>query len=177
MIKVPNIAAVSDLESAGKRIYNRIHLIQEEDVDLSAGEPEITVSDAARTMGALKLKEGAAIAHFDFAKFTAAATSQGSNGDVTTETTNSLTGTLAGDRIEIDNFIENFHGKPFFIVVSDRINSKQYIYGRPRCPYYFTDHDKKKNSDNSSCDVTFSSPFPFQPLEYLGSVEGAPAAE
>lgn len=177
MIKVPNIAAVSDLESAGKRIYNRIHLIQEEDVDLSAGEPEITISDTARTMGALKLKEGAAIAHFDFAKFTAAATSQGSNGDVTTEVTNSLTGTLAGDRIEIDNFIENFHGKPFYIVVSDRINSKQYIYGRPRCPYYFTDHDKKKNSDNSSCDVTFSSPFPFQPLEYLGSVEGAPAAE
>lgn len=177
MIKVPNIAAVSDLESAGKRIYNRIHLIQEEDVDLSAGEPEITVSDTARTMGALKLKEGAAISHFDFAKFTAAATSQGSNGDVTTEVTNSLTGTLAGDRIEIDNFIENFHGKPFYIVVSDRINSKQYIYGRPRCPYYFTDHDKKKNSDNSSCDVTFSSPFPFQPLEYLGSVEGAPAAE
>ena len=177
MIKVPNIAAVSDLESAGKRIYNRIHLIQEEDVDLSAGEPEITISDTARTMGALKLKEGAAIAHFDFAKFTAAATSQGSNGDVTTEVTNSLTGTLAGDRIEIDNFLESFHGKPFYIVVSDRINSKQYIYGRPRCPYYFTDHDKKKNSDNSSCDVTFSSPFPFQPLEYLGSVEGAPAAE
>lgn len=177
MIKVPNIAAVSDLESAGKRLYNRIHLVLEEDVDLSAGDPEITVSDAARTMGALKLKEGAAIAHFDFAKFTAAATSQGSNGDVTTEVTNSLTGTLAGDRIEIDNFIESFHGKAFFIVVSDRVNGKQYIYGRPRCPYYFTDHDKRKNSDNSSCDVTFTSPFPFQPLEYLGSVEPAPAAE
>ena len=176
MIKVPNIVAVSDLESAGKRIYNRIHLILEDDVDLSAGEPEVTVSDTARTMGALKLKEGAAVAHFDFAKFTAAATSQGSNGDVTTEVTNSLTGTLAGDRIEIDNFIENYHGKAFYIVVSDRINGKQYIYGRPRCPYYFTDHDKKKNSDNSSCDVTFSSPFPFQPLEYLGSVETAPAA-
>lgn len=177
MIKVPNIAAVSDLESAGKRLYNRIHLILEEDVDLSAGDPEITVSDTARTMGALKLKEGAAIAHFDFAKFTAAATSQGSNGDVTTEVTNSLTGTLAGDRIEIDNFIESFHGKAFFIVVSDRVNGKQYIYGRPRCPYYFTDHDKRKNSDNSSCDVTFTSPFPFQPLEYLGSTEPAPAAE
>ena len=34
MIKVPNIVAVSDLESAGKRIYNRIHLILEDDVDL-----------------------------------------------------------------------------------------------------------------------------------------------
>ena len=34
MIKVPNITAVSDLESAGKRIYNRIHLILEDDVDL-----------------------------------------------------------------------------------------------------------------------------------------------
>ena len=56
MIKVPNITAVSDLESADKRIYNRIHLILEEDVDLSAGEPEVIVSDEARTMGALKLK-------------------------------------------------------------------------------------------------------------------------
>ena len=171
MIKVPNINAVSDLESAGKRIYNRIHLIRESDVDLSKGEPEITISDEARTMGALTLKQGASIAHFDFAKFTTAATSQGSNGDVTTEVTNALAGTLAGDRIEIDNFIENYHGEGFFIVTSDRINGKKYIYGRPRCPYYFTDHDKKKNSDNASCDVTFNSPFPFQPLEYLGSVE------
>lgn len=176
MIKVPNIVSVSDLESAGKRIYNRIHLILEDDVDLSAGEPEVIVTDEARTMAALKLKEGAAIAHFDFAKHTAAATSQGSNGDVTTEVTNSLTGTLAGDRIEIDNFIEQYHGKAFYIVVTDRISGKQYIYGRPRCPYYFTDHDKRKSSDNTSCDVTFSSPFPFQPLEYLGSVEAAPAA-
>lgn len=177
MIKVPSINSVSDLESAGKRLYHRIYLIQEEDVDLSAGEPELTISDTARTMGALKLKEGAAIAHFDFAKFTVSATSQGSNGDVTTEVTNNLSGTLAGDRIEIDNFIEHYHGKAFYIVVKDRISGKQYIYGRPYCPYYFTEHDKRKSSDNSSCDVTFSSPFPFQPLEYLGSVEVAPAAE
>lgn len=175
MIKVPNIASVSDLESAGKRIYNRIHLILEDDVDLSAGEPEVIVTDEARTMAALKLKEGAAIAHFDFAKHTAAATSQGSNGDVTTEVNNALSGTLAGQSIEIDNFIENYHGKAFYIVETDRISGKKYIYGRPRCPYYFTDHDKRKNADNTSCDVTFSSPFPFQPLEYLGSVEAAPA--
>lgn len=175
MIKVPNIVAVSDLESAGKRIYNRIHLILEDDVDLSAGEPEVILTDEARTMAALKLKEGAAIAHFDFAKHTAAATSQGSNGDVTTEVNNALSGTLAGQSIEIDNFIENYHGKAFYIVETDRISGKKYIYGRPRCPYYFTDHDKRKNADNTSCDVTFSSPFPFQPLEYLGSVEAAPA--
>lgn len=175
MIKVPNIASVSDLESAGKRIYNRIHLILEDDVDLSAGEPEVILTDEARTMAALKLKEGSAIAHFDFAKHTAAATSQGSNGDVTTEVTNALSGTLAGQSIEIDNFIENYHGKAFYIVETDRISGKKYIYGRPRCPYYFTDHDKRKNADNTSCDVTFSSPFPFQPLEYLGSVEAAPA--
>lgn len=68
MIKVPNITAVSDLESAGKRIYNRIHLILEDDVDLTK-EPEIIVSDEARTMAALTLKQGASIAHFDFAKF------------------------------------------------------------------------------------------------------------
>lgn len=175
MIKVPNISAVSDLESAGKRIYNRIHLILEDDVDLTK-EPEITVSDEARTMAALTLKQGASIAHFDFAKFTAAATSQGSNGDVTTEVTNTLLGTLAGDRPEIDNFIENYHGKGFYIVAEDRISGKKYIYGRPRCPYFFTDHDKRKNSDNASCDVTFNSPFPFQPLEYLGSVEDPVAA-
>lgn len=57
MIKVPNITAVSDLESAGKRIYNRIHLILEDDVDLTK-EPEIIVSDEARTMAALTLKQG-----------------------------------------------------------------------------------------------------------------------
>lgn len=171
-VKVPNIIGVSDLESAGKRIFNKIHLILEEDVDLTK-EVEITITDEARTMAALPLKAGAEIKEFNFAKHTTGSTSQGSNGDVTTEVTNSLSGTLAGDRVEIDNFIENYHGVGFYIVTSDRISGKQYIYGRPRCPYIFTDHDKRKNSDNSSCDVTFTSPFPFQPLEYLGSVQTA----
>lgn len=174
MVKVPNIQAVSDLESAGKRIFNKIFLIQESDVDLTK-DVEITITDEARTMGALPLKKGAEIKEFNFAKHTPSATSQGSNGDVTTEVTNALTGTLAGDRVEIDNFIENFHGVGFYIVTSDRISGKQYIYGRPRCPYIFTDHDKRKNADNSSCDVTFTNPFPFQPLEYLGSVDSVPA--
>lgn len=174
MVKVPNINAVADLESAGKRIFNKIHLILESDVDLD--QPiDITISDEARTMGQLPLKKGAEIKEFNFAKHTTGATSQGSNGDVTTEVTNALSGTLAGDRVEIDNFIESFHGVGFYIVTSDRISGKQYIYGRPRCPYIFTDHDKRKNADNSSCDVTFTSPFPFQPLEYLGSVIAVPA--
>ena len=73
MVKVPNINAVSDLESAGKRIFNKIHLILESDVDLTK-DVEITITDEKRTMGALTLKPDAEIKEFNFAKHTTGAT-------------------------------------------------------------------------------------------------------
>ena len=69
---------------------------------------------------------------------------------------------------EIDDFIENQHGRGFFIGTIDRVSGKKKIYGRPRCPYYFQNHSRRKNGENTSCDITFTSPFIFQPLEYLG---------
>ena len=92
---IPNIAAVADQESQGKRLYNKIYIVLDDDVDY--GElPEITINEEARTMAALTLKEGAKWAEINFAKFTGQRTSEGSAGDVTTAVTNTLTGTLGG---------------------------------------------------------------------------------
>ena len=167
MKTVPNILPVSDTESQGKRLYNQMFLIPEDEVDLSTLP---VISDQDRTCAALTLKEDAAWKEMWFAKFTPSYTSEGSGNDITTEVTNTISGTIAGDRKEINDFIENQHGRGFYIVLVDRFTQKKMLFGRPYCPYYFLNHSLRKNADNASCDVTFTAPTFFQPLEYLGSV-------
>ena len=166
---IPNIAAVADQESQGKRLYNKIYIVLDDDVDYSS-LPEITVNEEERTMAALTLKEGVKWAEINFAKFTGQRTSEGSAGDVTTAVTNTLTGTLGGHRAEIDNFLENFVGRNVHIVEIDRFTQKKYILSRPYSPMVFSAFSGRKNGENTSTDVTFTNESFFQPLEYLGSV-------
>lgn len=175
--KITNIPAVGDFESQGKRIFNKLYVLADEDVDYSE-LPEITDSDAARTMGALKLKAGAnGWKEFNFAKYTLGVTSEGSEGDITSATTTTLTGTLAGERKEIDNFLESQLGRQFYVVEIDRFSQTKRIYGRPYSPMYFRSFTKRKTTDNTSADVTFANESFFQPLEYLGDpTTEAPAA-
>lgn len=166
---IPNIASVADQESQGKRLYNKIYIVLDDDVDYSS-LPEITINEEERTMAALTLKEGAKWAEINFAKFTGQRTSEGSAGDVTTAVTNTLTGTLGGHRAEIDNFLENFVGRNVHIVEIDRFTQKKYILSRPYSPMVFSAFSGRKNGENTSTDVTFTNESFFQPLEYLGSV-------
>lgn len=174
MIKtLQNIPAVSDFDSQGKRIYNKMYLLLEEDVDYS-DLPEITDSESARTMAALTLKSSAGgWKEFSFAKYTVGATSEGSQGDITSTVTNTVTGTLAGERDVIDQLLESNIGCGFFLVEVDRFSQKKRIYGRPYSPMFLSAFSKRKNTDNTSCDVTFSNESFFQPLEYLGECEPA----
>ena len=165
MKKVPTIASVTDQETQGKRIYTDIFLIPEDSVDLTT-EPEI--DEEARTMGALTLKQGEVWSKHQAVKFTPAETNEGQGGDITTDANGNIAYTLGGDRPEIDDFIENQHGRGFFVGTIDRFTGEQKIYGRPRCPYYFQNHSKRKTGENTSCDITMNSPFIFQPLKYLG---------
>ena len=165
MRKVPTISSVTDHETQGKRIYNDIFLIPEDSVDLSS-DPEI--DEDARTMAALTIKKGEAWVKHQAVKFTAADTNEGQGGDITTDVNGNLVYTVGGDRPESDDFVENQHGRGVFIGITDRVAGKKKIYGRPRCPYYFQNHSRRKSGENTSCDLTFTSPFIFQPLEYLG---------
>lgn len=180
MIKVlQDIPAVGDFDSQGKRIYNKLFIIEESDVDYSS-LPEVKDTEEARTMEALTLKpEAAGWKEFNFAKYTLGATSEGSQGDITSTVTNTITGTIGGERDEIDNLLESKIGCPFFVVEIDRFTQKKRIYGRPYSPMFLTAFSKRKTSDNTSADVTFSNESFFQPLEYLGdcSPEADSAAE
>lgn len=169
---IPNIAAVGDQDSQGKRLFNKIYIILDEEVDYNT-LPEIVVSAEARTCEALTLKEGAKWAEITFAKNTAGRTTEGSQGDVTTAVTNTLTGTVGGHRVEIDNFLENFVGRAVHVVEVDRFTQKKYILTRPYSPMFVSAFSGRKNADNTSTDITFSNESFFQPLEYLGSVTNA----
>ena len=143
-------------------------VIEESDVDYS-DLPEITDDDTGRTMAALTLKSSATgWKEFSFAKYTLGATSEGSQGDITSAVTNSVVGTLAGERDVIDNLLEAKIGCPFLLVEVDRFTQKKRIYGRPYSPMFLSAFSKRKNTDNTSADVTFSNESFFQPLEYLG---------
>lgn len=169
---IPNIAAVGDQESQGKRIYNKVYIVLDDDVDYTK-LPEITVSEEARTCGPLTLKAGKGWAEINFAKNTAGRTSEGSQGDITTAVTNTLTGTVGGHRTEVDNFLENFVGRAVHVVEVDRFTQKKYILTRPYSPMYISAFSGRKNADNTSTDITFSNESFFQPLEYTGSVTNA----
>ena len=165
MIKTfDNIPAVSDKETQGKRIYNDIEIIREADVDYDSLP---AIDEEARTIGEFSLKDGAEWKKLSLVKYTPAATSEGSAGDVTSTVTNTVTGTLGGDRVVIDKLLENHVGEAFFLRVTDRFTNKKVVYGRPYSPMFLSAFSKRKNADNTSCDVTFSNESFFQPLEQV----------
>lgn len=166
------IAAVGDRETQANRLYSKIYLVSEDDIDYSKVKADdITISAEARSMKALPLKEGATgFVEFSFVKHTAGFTSEGSEGDVTSEVNNNLTGTLGGRRIVIDNLLECHLGRNFLAVTIDAITGKKYIHGRPYNPLSFSAFNKRVNGENASCDVTFNQKALQQELEYLGEV-------
>lgn len=166
---IPAVAAATDVDSQGKRLYGKIFILAEEDVDYSA-LPVITETAEVRTMAELTLLDGApGWQEFNFAKYTPAAGSEGTSGDITSSASNDVSGTLAGESIAIDNFLQTI-GRPVFVVTIDRFSQEKTIYGRPYSPMFFNAFSKRKNSENTSCDVTFHQESLLQPLKYLGSV-------
>ncbi len=163
-----DIPSVTDRDTHGKRIYYKVFLLLEKDVDMSK-LPEI--SDDARTCAAFTLKADAeGWKGFSYVRNTIENTSEGSKGDITSTVTNTFVGTLGGDRAEIDNFLENHQGDNFFIVFVDIYSKKKKLLGRPYCPMQLTSFSKRNGKDNASCDTTFTNESFFQPLEYLGEL-------
>lgn len=166
-----DIAAVTDRDTQGKRLYHDAYVLPESEVDY-AHLPEIVESATARTMAAFTLKAGAVgFRKFSFVKTTLGGTSEGSAGDITTAVANALQGTLGGSRIEIDNTVQDHMGERVFVVVVDRLTGEKKIWGRPYAPMELRSFSKRANADNTSCDVTFANDYHFQPLTYLGDVE------
>lgn len=176
-IPIAPIAAVGDRETQANRLYNKAYLLLEDDIDY-ANLPDEIISSEARTMAALNLKENTTgFVELSFVKHTAGHTSEGSEGDITSEVTNTISGTLGGRRTVIDNLIESNLGKSFLLVTIDVVTGKKYIHGRPYNPLSFSAFNKRVTGENASCDVTFTQRALQQELEYLGEVTPAAAEE
>lgn len=163
-----NIPAVTDHETHGKRIYHKVFLLREEDVDMSKLP---VVDEDTRKCPAFTLKTAAAgWKAFSFVRNTMENTSEASKGDITSTVTNTFMGTLGGARPVIDTFVENHQGDNFFIVYIDIYNSKRYLLGRPYSPMQLTSYKRLNGKDSASCDVTFTNESFYQPLEYEGTL-------
>ena len=161
-----DIPAVTDKDTHGKRIYHKVFLLREEDVDYSQ-LPEIT----GRSCGAFVLKSDAVgWKSFSYVRNTIEDTSESSKGDITSIVTNTFVGTLGGARAVINDFLENHQGDNFFIVYVDIYDKKRYLLGRPYSPMQLTSFSRKNGKDSASCDVTFTNEAFFQPVEYAGTL-------
>ena len=160
------IPAVTDKDTHGKRIYHKVFLLREEDVDYSQ-LPEIT----ARSCGAFVLKTDATgWKAFSYVRNTLEDTSESSKGDITSTVTNTFAGTLGGSRAVINDFLENHQGDNFFVVYVDIYDQKRYLLGRPYSPMQLTSFSRKNGKDSASCDVSFTNEAFFQPVEYSGTL-------
>lgn len=163
-----DIPAVTDRDTHGKRIYHKVFLLREEDVDYSQLP---TVDEEERTCGAFVLKSGATgWKAFSYVRNTVTDTSESTKGDITSTVTNTFAGTLGGARPEIDRFLENHQGDNFFIVYVDIYNNRRYLLGRPYSPMQLTSFSRKNDKDSASCDTTFTNESFFMPLEYKGEL-------
>lgn len=178
-IPLAPVTPVGDRETQGNRMYRTIYLLLEEEVDYSRlTDNDITISAAARTCATIPLKTGATgWVPFSFVKKTAGFSSEGSEGDITSEITNTLSGTIGGRRTVVDNFLECNMGKAFLAVSMDAITGKKYLHGRPYAPLTLSSFTKRVNSENCSADISFTQSNLMQELEYLGEVESAASGD
>lgn len=163
-----DIPSVTDRDTHGKRIYHKVFLLREEDVDYSQLP---AIDESARTCAAFVLKaDNTGWKAFSYVRNTMEDTSESSKGDITSTVTNTFTGTLGGARSLIDNFIENHQGDNFFIVYVDIYSKKRYLLGRPYAPMQLTTFKRLNGKDSASCDTTFTNESFFMPLEYKGTL-------
>lgn len=162
-----DIPAVNDRDTHGKRIYHKVFLLKEDDVNYSRLP---AIDDSARTCEEFVFKANAdGWKCFSYVRNTLEDTSESSKGDITSTVTNTFSGTLGGSRPVIDRFIENHQGDNFFIGYIDIYSGKKYILGRPYSPMQLTAFKRLNGKDSASCDTTFTNESFFQPLEYLGN--------
>lgn len=159
-----DIPAVTDRDTAGKRIYQDLEVIREDDVDYDTLP---TIDEDALTTTPLTLKESAAAKTFKTIVDSQEDTSTGQKGDITSTVTNEIT-VVVGDTVESRKLVENHIGDRFFVIHTDKYTRKKYLHGRPYFPMVLTDFTRSAK-ESKSIELHFKNESFFQPLEVVAS--------
>lgn len=161
-----DIPAVTDRDTAGKRIYQDVEVIREDDVDYSKAP---TIDEDKMTTTPLSLKEEGSAKVFRSIVDTQDDQSTGQKGDITSTVTNEFT-MVVGDTVESRKLVENHIGDRFFLQHTDKYTKKKYLHGRLYFPMVLTDFTRS-TKESKSIELHFKNESFFQPLEIVAPAE------
>lgn len=161
-----DIPAVTDRDTAGKRIYQDVEVIREDDVDYSKLP---TIDEDVMTTTPLAMKESATSKVFKSIVDTQEDQSTGQKGDITSTVNNEFT-MVVGDTVESRKLVENHVGDRFFLVHTDKYTKKKYLHGRLYFPMVLSDFTRSAK-ESKSIELHFKNESFFQPLEVIAATE------
>lgn len=164
---MPNIQAVPDRLSAGKRLSCNVWLVHVNQVDEGKSFP---VPNMNREMATVPLKTGERMHRFQAVADTVKETSQGDRGDITSEVVNSLEIVMGGDMPALYNFMELHAGSPFIIIYSDADEIARHIAGTNLRPMILRSSVRKRDNEYTGITFRFENIAISLPKRYLGAI-------
>lgn len=167
MMAIGDIGDLADTETTGKNIWGEVYLIDVMDqIDSSQAFP---MPNAAREVGTIPMLAGQYMKKF-FAHTPPTFLSTGEKGEMTVTGETTFTITMAGQRKQLLNFIEQHTGKKFIIVFRQLGSNTKYILGSYEMSVVLQSFENKMDNDGRYVTFTFKREGIQQYHEYTGSM-------
>lgn len=167
MATIGNLDEVSGKYSAGNQIGMRVWLIDRSQIDNTVPWPK---PNAQRELGNIPLKAGEYMHYWDAVSNSPKSNGTGESGDINVDYTNTLSFVMAGNRIELMNFIEEYAGRGFIVIYQECGTGVRYIMGSLCKPMDLKSFDRKDDNEGRYITFNFENKHWQQPLIYTGDI-------
>ena len=151
---IGNITATNRLDAVGNRIYYEVYLIARDQVDPDVSFP---TPNANREVSTISLKAGEYMHYFGAIDNSLKDNGTGEMGEITVDTTNTFSFTMAGQPAKLLDFLEEYAGGAFIIIYKECESTDYYILGNPCKPMMLKSYERKKDSEAKAVTLTFES--------------------
>lgn len=168
-----NLDPVSDRETAGNQIGNKIYYVRIDQVDTTQAWP---TANAVRELGTIPLKAGE-FWHYFNSHNDPGEGSKGEKADLTTNVTNTFESVLGGNSADVLTFLECNAGRKFILVWYDNTAKCWMIGGNVYKPYTLKSFDRGNNKDGKFAKISFENNGFDQPFIYKGTIQEQAATD
>ncbi len=167
MASVGNLDEVSAKDSAGNQIGMRVWLIDRKQIDDTQVFPQ---PNADREVGTIPLKAGEYMHYFDAVNESVKSNGTGEKGDVNVDFNNTLSFIMAGNRIQLMNYLEEYAGRGHIVIWQECGTGVRYIQGSLCKPMTLNSFDRKDDNEGRYVTFTFGNKHWQQPCIYTGEI-------
>ncbi len=167
MATVGNLDEVSAKDSAGSQIGMRVWLIDRKQIDDTQTFP---LPNADREVGTVPLKSGEYMHYFDAVNESVKSNGTGEKGDVNVDFNNTLGFIMAGNRVQLMNYLEEFAGRGHVVIWQECGTGVKYIQGSLCKPMVLNSFDRKDDNEGRYVTFTFGNKHWQQPCIYTGDI-------